>query len=103
VSLEAWLSARRPKPPENLSAALRSRGPEHTDDGGDERSASRADELARVGRERLEGALAALGRHRASAFRLLEADAFLTYACEAALEADDPRTALRQMIALAAS
>ncbi|MDF2697623.1 MAG: hypothetical protein K0S65_6006, partial [Labilithrix sp.] len=41
---------------------------------------------------------ARLGRVRDSAFRLLEADALLTYACEAALERDDPETALQRIL-----
>ena len=35
---------------------------------------------------------------RESAFRLLEADALLTYACEAAVEAKDPDAALRRIL-----
>jgi hypothetical protein len=34
------------------------------------------------------------GRVRENAFHLLAADALLTYACEAALESDDPEAAL---------
>jgi hypothetical protein len=51
-----------------------------------------------MGRDRLEAALARPGRVRESAFRLLEADALLTYACEAALEAEDPAGALRRIL-----
>jgi hypothetical protein len=40
---------------------------------------------------------------RESAFRLLEADALVTYACEAALEADDPESALRRILSVIGS
>jgi hypothetical protein len=55
--------------------------------------------LAREARVRLDLARAHPGRVRESAFRLLEADALLTYACEAALEAEDPEAALRRVLA----
>ncbi len=61
--------------------------------------AALADALTEAGRRRLDDARARPGRVRASAFRLLEADALLTYACEAALESDDPATALRRTLA----
>ena len=56
------------------------------------------DRLTARGRSRLDEARAEPGRVRESAFRLLEADALLTYACEAALESDDPATALRRIL-----
>jgi hypothetical protein len=83
-----WLASRRPTPPPDLSNALRV-----------ERTAapvSRA--LLEVGLDRLDSARAQLGRVRESAFRLLEADALLTYACEAALESEDPRAELRRIL-----
>lgn len=43
---------------------------------------------------RLDRARARPGRVRESAFELLVADALITYACEAALESEDPTTAL---------
>jgi hypothetical protein len=61
------------------------------------------DQLAEEARKRLAEARAELGRVRESAFRLLEADALLTYACEAALERDDPRDALRRILDAAAT
>ena len=48
--------------------------------------------------ERLDQARARPGRVRESAFRLLEADALLTYACEAALETEGPDAALRRIL-----
>ncbi|MGD8730192.1 MAG: hypothetical protein PVF90_10835, partial [Gemmatimonadota bacterium] len=52
---------------------------------------------------RLDEARARPGRVRESAFRLLEADALLTYACEASLETRDPAGALRSILAAAGS
>jgi hypothetical protein len=45
----------------------------------------------------LRDALAGVGE-RAGAFRLLAADAWVTYACERALEEADPATALRRIL-----
>jgi hypothetical protein len=42
----------------------------------------------------MRNASARLGPVRESALHLLAADALMTYACEAALEADDPAAAL---------
>jgi hypothetical protein len=58
--------------------------------------------LADRGVERLTMALSRPGRQRASAFRLLEADALFTYACEAALESEDPMGVLRRILVVAA-
>jgi hypothetical protein len=55
--------------------------------------------LADEGRVRLAAARARTGRVRESAFRLLEADALITYACEAALDTEDPEAALRHVLA----
>lgn len=55
---------------------------------------ARVDRLTRAARDRLDRARARPGRVRASAFELLVADALVTYACEAALETEDPSTAL---------
>jgi len=54
--------------------------------------------LAAEGLSRLRSARSRLGRVRESAFRLLEADALITYACEAALDAEDPQDALRRIL-----
>jgi hypothetical protein len=83
-----WLAARRPPPPDDLAAALTlADGP-----GG------LAERLEREGARRLDVARAHLGRVRASAFRLLEADALITYACEAALESENPEDAFRRIL-----
>ncbi|HET9949797.1 MAG TPA: hypothetical protein VFQ22_12810 [Longimicrobiales bacterium] len=87
-----WLAGRRPPAPPELAEALaRVRV-----DGG-----PTAEALARAARERLDAARARPGRVRESAFRLLEADALLTYACEAALESEDPDAELGRVLAVA--
>jgi hypothetical protein len=45
----------------------------------------------------LASALSKPGRVREAAFDLLTADALLTYACEAALEGEDPAAALARL------
>lgn len=85
-----WLAARRPEPPEGLAAGLESVA------GAD---GLLVDALTTAARARLDEARGRPGRVRESAFRLLEADALLTYACEAALESEDPETALRSILA----
>jgi hypothetical protein len=55
--------------------------------------------LVQAARARLEMACASPGRVRESAFRLLEADALFTYACEAALDLEDSDDALRRILA----
>jgi len=110
MSLAAWLAAREPPPPAALGSALGAL----TEDGaavpGAVPGAAGAQRVGRealafrlvaVGRERLEQALARPGRVRESAFRLLEADALLTYACEAVLEAEEPVGGLRRILAVA--
>ncbi|MGE0159379.1 MAG: hypothetical protein AB7T31_08190 [Gemmatimonadales bacterium] len=86
----AWLAGRRPEPPEDLARALAFQPRAAV-------SGSAVEALAAEGRARLARARAELGRVRESAFRLLEADALVTYACEAALEQDDPESALRRI------
>ena len=83
-----WLEARSPRPPEDLRAAL------HLD----RTSPPLIEALTDAGLRRLSEARARPGRVRESAFRLLEADALLTYACEAALESEDPQGALRHIL-----
>ncbi|MBM4182630.1 MAG: hypothetical protein FJ207_00225 [Gemmatimonadetes bacterium] len=89
TSLAAWMEARRPPPPADLAERVHIAGVDvapHV-------------ALADEGRARLAAARARPGRVRESAFRLLEADALFTYACEAALETDDPEAALRGILA----
>lgn len=83
-----FLASRRPPPPADLFASLRVR----------ESRRSLDEALTAAGLVGLEEAQAGLGRVRESAFRLLEADALLTYACEAALESEDPEAALERIL-----
>lgn len=83
-SLERWLAGRSPRPPAELEEALSAEG--DADVQGPE---ARAEVLGERARARLLRALEEPGRVRESAFELLAADALLTYACEAALEAPD--------------
>ncbi len=105
-ALAEWLSSREPPPPEKLEASLRALPWERLP-AASSAVAPNADELgplealAHAGRERLEHALAHAGRERESAFKLLEADALFTYACEAALEAEDPEAALHRILTVA--
>lgn len=46
----------------------------------------------------LRDAMARPGRDREAAFRLLAADGYLTYACEAVLDLDEPEPALRELL-----
>lgn len=121
-SLQVWLQGREPAPPEPLAAALRGRVGTAGTEGGDSatgavgvepaadaargalyEAASPAlpDVLASAARDRLALAMARPGRDRESAYRLLEADALFTYACEAALERGDAPATLRRILALA--
>jgi len=82
------MASRRPAPPADLAAAL------HVHDAPGAFDVA----LAVAARARLAEARAQPGRTRASAFRLLEADALITYACEAALDTEDPEDALRRIL-----
>lgn len=88
-----WLRKRRPPAPvalgEAVGSVLR-----------DARAGSMVQLTARAGRARLAEAARRPGRVRASAFALLTADALFTYACEAALESDDPVTALESLLTI---
>lgn len=87
----AWLRARSPAPPEDLRLRI---------EGAVDPLAARhaVEVLARAAGESLESAVARPGRVRESALHLLVADALVTYACEAALEADQPEVALRELV-----
>ena len=68
---------------------------------GDPDARATVDALAEEARRSLAAVADPVGRPRAGAFDLLAADAFLTYACEAALEADEPEAvdaALRGLV-----
>ena len=88
------LEGRRPCPPADLDGSLRARaghvapGPEA------------ADALLGAAKDALASALAQPGRVRAAAFDLLAADALVTYACEAALESDEPDAVLDRLVSI---
>jgi hypothetical protein len=98
--LVAWLASRRPTPPEELVVGLPDAGGD--DAGGEEGDAALVRRLTRAGRVERDRALSRLGRVRESAFHLLTADALFTYACEAALEDEDPEAALRLVLEVGA-
>jgi len=87
-----WLAAREPKAPADLAERMTEQAAaacSESDIPGEVAMAAATEELRR--------ALERPGRVRASALSLLVADAWITCACEAALEADDPVTGLRAM------
>lgn len=88
-----WLRDRRPEAPDDLAARVLERVREAGDGSGE-----RADVLLAAARVSLREALDRPGRVRASAFELLAADAFATYACEAALESERPTEALERVV-----
>lgn len=96
-TLEGWLAERSPEPPAELARELRA-SLAAADEAGDRLF----DVLMVAARERLGRARARPGRVRESAFHLLAADAFFSYACEAALESDDPEAALLRIVEVAA-
>jgi hypothetical protein len=95
-----WLASRRPRPPEEL--AVRPPDAGGSDAGGEEGDAVLVRRLTRAGRLERDRALRRPGRVRESAFHLLTADALFTYACEAALEDEDPEAALRLVLEVGA-
>ena len=87
-----WLCGRYPSPPEGLRVKLEA-GMLYS---GQEATPDRLREAASVS---LKKALDR-SRDRAAAFQVLAADAWLTYACEAALEGDEPDAALERLVSL---
>ena len=87
-----WLDEMHPSPPEGLRVRL------EADMMQSEQEAS-PDRLRDAARVSLEAA-SARSRDRAAAFQVLAADAWLTYACEAALEGDEPDAALERLVSL---
>lgn len=75
ISPSGWWAGRRPPPPPAFDP---------WGDFGPEDDPAR--ELLETGLNRLDRALTRSGRDREAAFLLLEADGYLTYACEAAAE-----------------
>lgn len=85
----AFLGRRVPPPPEALDRVLATL---------DMDGIAPREGLLREGLDALDRARRAPGRVRESAFHLLAADALLTYACEAALEEDDPEATLSELV-----
>ncbi len=90
-----WLATRTPPAPDELKAWLKiSDGGVDPDDG----VASVAGFLVARGLAHLDEAVATPGRDREAAYRLLAADALITYGCEAASEEADVRRTLREVL-----
>lgn len=89
MTFSEWLAARTPAPPAPLLQALESKVDVTT---------ATAVDLMEAGRDLLAESSATAGRVRSSAFGLLLADALVTWACEVALEGDDPDALLRSFL-----
>jgi hypothetical protein len=89
-----WLSARTPPAPDELKEWLTIDERSAPGEGG----ASLTGPLLKAGLVHLEEAAARPGRDREAAYRLLAADALITYACEAASEAPDVEAALEEIL-----
>ena len=76
--LKTWISQRRPVSPLELGSWIDASG------------AVSASGLTKIACDALGQARLSPGRVRNSAFQLLTADALLTYACELALDTEDP-------------
>ncbi|NIP58888.1 MAG: hypothetical protein GWM92_05445 [Gemmatimonadetes bacterium] len=88
-SVDHWLEERLPAVPPVLRSRLhRSEGP----------AEGVVWTLLARGRAALHDAVVRPGRNRKAAFHLLAADAYLTWACEAAAEEEDPGDALAALI-----
>ena len=87
-----WLDEMHPAPPEGLRVRLKA-------DMMQSGQEARPDRLRDAARVSLETASARSG-DRAAAFDLLLADAWITYACEAAMEREDPDAALDRIVSL---
>lgn len=83
--LKAWINERRPASPVELGPWIDASGV----------TAVSALGLTNIACDALEQARLSPGRVRNSAFQLLTADALITYACESALDGEDPDLVLR--------
>lgn len=84
-----WLASREPHPPDELAAAV-AEAVRSAPDACITRNIPQT--LAAVARQTLMSVLGAASKDRATARRLLVADALVTYALEAQSEEGDPRT-----------
>jgi hypothetical protein len=89
VTLREWLAGRTPPVPEGFASWM---SPERAD------GPATVEVLAHEAEQALELAADSTGRPRGGAFDLLRADGFLTYACECALEGDDPAARLSELV-----
>ena len=90
-----WLATRTPPAPDELKAWLKI--PDAGTDA-DTGVASVPGSLLKAALVHLEDAVVRPGRDREAAYQLLAADALITYGCEAASEARDVRSALREVL-----
>jgi hypothetical protein len=93
MDVRSFLSRRTPPPPKALAARL------STGAGVVEAVPG----LTEQGMAELASSRAMAGRVREGAWHLLAADALITYACEAALDAADPPRALEDLLRKAAA
>ncbi|MFQ5538091.1 MAG: hypothetical protein ACE5GJ_11665 [Gemmatimonadota bacterium] len=93
-AVRLWLEGRTPSPPSTLARWLEEREPAPGAPEGEEVWRT----LTAWGIAALDRARSHPGRVRESAFHLLAADALLTYACEAALETEEPTRALDEIL-----
>lgn len=91
--MERWLAERMERVPAEFRSWL---DVDEEDEGAENRAVGRA--LERRGVGVLHEAMGAPGRNRDSAFRLLAADAYLTWSAEATVEGSDPETELRALV-----
>ena len=89
TSVATWIAGRRPPAVMPLERWI---GPE------DQEPEALVPALTGLARAALDAALSLPGHQREGAFHLLAADALFTYACEAALEAEDAEGALRNIL-----
>lgn len=89
TSVVTWIAGRRPVPVMPLERWI---VPEY------QGAESLVGSLTGLATAALDSALSLPGQQREGAFHLLAADALFTYACEAALEAEDVEGALRGVL-----
>ena len=94
--VERWLAGREEAVPDEFLPWIRERGSGAGDESSGATPVGRA--LEARGVEALRRALGAPGRVRESAFRLLTADAYLTWSAEALLDLPDPEVALEALV-----
>ena len=89
MTLRAWLAGRIPPVPRGFGPWM---APSRADE------SATVEALASEAEEALARAADPQGRPRRGAFDLLRADGYLTYACERALEGDDPAARLSELV-----